>query len=75
MNASSGLTALWVLLATTGFAIFILFPIKYAFARLARSTGALEDGQPSAFMMTITILLVFTSAFMVRFDERITTVS
>lgn len=64
VNASSGLTALWVLLSTTAFAIFILFPIKWAFSRLARYTGALEEGQPSAFMMTIALLLVFASAFM-----------
>ena len=64
VNASSGLTALWVLLSTTAFALFILFPVKWGFARLARHTGALEDGQPSAFMMTLTILLVFASAFM-----------
>jgi Kef-type K+ transport system membrane component KefB len=64
VNASSNLTALWVLLATTGFALFILFPLRWVFVRLARYTGAMEDGQPSVFMMTVTILLVFSSAFM-----------
>ncbi|CCA70672.1 related to KHA1-Putative K+/H+ antiporter [Serendipita indica DSM 11827] len=63
VNASSGLTALWVLLATTAFAIFILIPVRYAFVRLAKRTGALEEGQPSAFMMTVVILIVFASAF------------
>lgn len=64
VNASSGLTALWVLLSTTGFALFILFPVKWGFVWLARHTGALEAGQPSAFMTTVTILMVFASAFM-----------
>jgi Kef-type K+ transport system membrane component KefB len=64
VNASSSLTALWVLLATAGFALFILFPMKYFFIRLARHTGAMEEGQPSTFMMTVTLLLVFSSAFM-----------
>jgi Kef-type K+ transport system membrane component KefB len=64
VNAASGLTALWVLMATTGFALFLLFPVKWGFMWMARYTGTLEAGQPSAFMMTVTILLVFSSAFM-----------
>jgi Kef-type K+ transport system membrane component KefB len=64
VNAASGLTALWVLMTTTGFALFVLFPVKWAFVWMARYTGTLEAGQPSAFMMTLTILLVFSSAFM-----------
>lgn len=62
-NASSGLTALWVLLAATAFSVFILIPIRWGFVRLARATGSLEEGQPSTFLMTVTILLVFVSAF------------
>ncbi|KAG8767454.1 K(+)/H(+) antiporter, partial [Serendipita sp. 397] len=63
VNASSNLTALWVLLATTAFTIFILVPIRYGFIWLARRTGSLEDGQPSTFLMTVILLLVFCSAF------------
>ncbi|KAG8854394.1 K(+)/H(+) antiporter [Serendipita sp. 411] len=63
VNASSNLTALWVLLATTAFTIFILVPIRYGFLWLARRTGSLEDGQPSTFLMTVILLLVFCSAF------------
>ncbi|KAG8833005.1 K(+)/H(+) antiporter [Serendipita sp. 399] len=63
VNASTGLTALWVLLATTAFTLFLLIPIRYGFIWLARRTGALEEGQPSTFIMTIILLLVFTSAF------------
>lgn len=64
VNASTGLTALWVLLATTGFTIFILFPVKWGFVWIAKRNGTLEGGEPSTFMMTLTILLVFASAFM-----------
>lgn len=63
VNASSGLTALWVLLAGVGYVIFLLFPVKFAFRWLAHKTGSLENGQPSTTMMTITFLLVLVSAF------------
>ena len=63
VNASSGLTALWVLLTGFGFVLFMLFPVKWAFRWLARRTGSLEGGQPSTFMMTITLLMVLVSAF------------
>ncbi|KDQ64220.1 hypothetical protein JAAARDRAFT_52200 [Jaapia argillacea MUCL 33604] len=63
VNASSGLTALWVLLTSVGYVIFLLIPVKRGFRYLARRTGSLESGQPTAFMMTITLLVVFFSAF------------
>lgn len=63
VNASSGLTALWVLLAGLGYVLFLLFPVKYAYRWLARKTGSLENGQPSTTLMTITFLLVLVSAF------------
>ena len=62
-NASSGLVALYVLLAGVGYVIVMLFPIKWAVHWLARKTGSLEGGQPSTLMMTVTFLLVLCSAF------------
>ena len=62
VNAGSGLTALWVLLATTGFVLFLLFPYRIAFRWLAWKTGSLENG-PNALMMTVTFLTVLVSAF------------
>ncbi|KAH7337991.1 Sodium/hydrogen exchanger family-domain-containing protein [Rhizoctonia solani] len=62
VNASSGLTALYVLLCAVGWTLFILFPIKRAMMWLARWTGSVESG-PSPLFMTATILLVFGSAF------------
>ena len=63
VNASSGLTALWVLLTAAGYVIFVLGPVKWAFHWIARRTGSLERGTPSAMMMTLTLVLVFISAF------------
>ncbi len=63
VNASSGLTALWVLLASAGYIIFVLFPGRWAMRWLAKRTGSLEKGTPSLFMMTIILLVVYASAF------------
>ncbi|KAJ3866946.1 Sodium/hydrogen exchanger family-domain-containing protein [Lentinula novae-zelandiae] len=63
VNASSGLVALWVLLTAVGYVFFLLYPVKWGYRWLARKTGSLEQGTPSTVMMTVTILLVFISAF------------
>ncbi|KAF7432803.1 K(+)/H(+) antiporter [Pleurotus ostreatus] len=63
VNASSGLTALWVLLCCAGFVVLLLYPGKWGYVWLARRTGSLEQGAPTPFMMTITIFVVFGSAF------------
>lgn len=62
VNAGSGVTAVYILLCCVGWTIFLLFPVKKALLWLARSTGSIENG-PTTFFMTITILLVFGSAF------------
>jgi len=62
-NASSGLTALWILLAGIAFVLFMLFPVRMAFVWLARRTGSLENGNPTPFMMTITLLVILIAAF------------
>lgn len=63
VNAGSGLTALWVLLTCIGFIIFLMFPVKYAYRWMAIRSGDLEAGAPSTMMMTVTLLVVFISAF------------
>ncbi|PPQ94816.1 hypothetical protein CVT25_007453 [Psilocybe cyanescens] len=63
VNASSGLTALWVLLVSAGYTILLLYPGRWAFRWVARRTGSLEQGSPTPFMMTITLVVVFVSAF------------
>ncbi|KAK0447781.1 Sodium/hydrogen exchanger family-domain-containing protein [Armillaria borealis] len=56
VNASSGLTALWVLLTSVGY-------VKWAYVWLCRRTGSLEQGSPTTLTMTVTLLIVFISAF------------
>lgn len=63
VNASSGLTALWVLLTSVGYVIFLMFPVKWAYVWLCRRTGSLEQGSPTTLTMTVTLLIVFISAF------------
>ncbi|CAE6384601.1 unnamed protein product, partial [Rhizoctonia solani] len=63
VNASEGLTALYILLTCVGWILFILFPVKWGYRWLARHSGSLESGTPTPFMMTVTMLLVFVSAF------------
>jgi Kef-type K+ transport system membrane component KefB len=63
VNASSGLTALYVLLTGIGYTLLLLFPVKWALKWLARRSGSLEKGEPSAFMMSVTLILVLISAF------------
>ncbi|KAG6872564.1 hypothetical protein C0995_008837 [Termitomyces sp. Mi166 len=63
VNAASGLTALYVLLASVGYIIFLLYPVRWAYRWLARWTGSLERGAPTTGMMTLTLVLVFASAF------------
>ncbi|KAK0501380.1 Sodium/hydrogen exchanger family-domain-containing protein [Armillaria luteobubalina] len=62
VNAGSGLTALWVLMVCVGWTLFLLLGVKRVMAWLARKTGSIENG-PTMFFMTVTILLVFGSAF------------
>jgi Kef-type K+ transport system membrane component KefB len=62
VNAGSGLTALWILLASLGWTLFLLFPVKYALVWLSRRTGSSGNG-PTMVFMTATMLLLFGSAF------------
>jgi Kef-type K+ transport system membrane component KefB len=54
VNASTGLTALYVLLASAGFVLFLLYPVRWGYIWLARRTGSLEQGSPTTLMMTLT---------------------
>ena len=63
VNASSGINALYIFLVSVGWVLFLFFLVKPALYWLARRTGSLMNG-PTRGMMTIIILLVFTSAFM-----------
>lgn len=62
VNASSGVTAVYVLLCAVAWSILLLWPIRKGFVYLARRTGSIDHG-PTPFMMMVTLLIVFTSAF------------
>ncbi|PWY96887.1 hypothetical protein BCV70DRAFT_102434 [Testicularia cyperi] len=62
VNASTGLTALYILLCAVGWTLILFFLIKPAFVWLARRTGCLENG-PNQVMIMITLLLVLVSAW------------
>ncbi|KAG6810749.1 hypothetical protein H0H92_010493 [Tricholoma furcatifolium] len=63
VNASTGLTALYVLLVCVGYIIFLIFPVKWAYVWIARWTGSLEQGVPTSGMMALTLVIVFVSAW------------
>ena len=62
VNAGTGLTAVYILLTCVGYALFLLFVVSRVFLWVAHQTGSIENG-PTMFFMTITILLLFGSAF------------
>ena len=64
VNASGGLTALYVLLVGVGYVIFMMWPVKWAFRFMLKKTGSLATGQPTTLVMTVTLLMVFISAFL-----------
>ncbi|ORX39289.1 putative potassium:hydrogen antiporter [Kockovaella imperatae] len=46
-----------------GWALILLFPIKWGFRWMARKSGSIDQGSPTPFMMVLTLLVVFSSAF------------
>jgi Kef-type K+ transport system membrane component KefB len=64
VNASGGLTALYVLLVGVGYVIFMFWPVRWAFRFLLKKSGSLATGQPTTLVMTVTLLMVFISAFL-----------
>ena len=62
VNASSGLTALYILLACVGWTLFLLLLVKRVVLWVAIQTGSINNG-PSKSFMTFVMLLMFGSAF------------
>ncbi|KAK8045325.1 hypothetical protein PG993_005349 [Apiospora rasikravindrae] len=62
VNNSSGVAALYVLLVTVGWVLFLVFAVKPAFHWILRRTGSIQNG-PTQEMVGLTILLVLTSAW------------
>lgn len=42
----------------------MMYPVKWVYRWLAVSTGSIENGTPTPFMMIVTLITVFVSAFM-----------
>ncbi|KAK4634457.1 K(+)/H(+) antiporter 1 [Fulvia fulva] len=62
VNAGSGLTALWVVLVTVGYAAFLFMAVKPVFHWYLRRNRALSDG-PSQSVIVVTLLIALGSSF------------
>ncbi|KAI1159596.1 K+/H+ antiporter 1 [Nemania serpens] len=62
VNNASGLTALYVLLVTVGWLLFLVYAVKPVFHWALRKTGSIQNG-PTQGMIAVTLLLVLTSAW------------
>lgn len=63
VNGGGGATAGYMLLASVGWAVILLWPIKKAFIWACRKTGSLDGKGPTINMMNLTLVIVFISAF------------
>jgi Kef-type K+ transport system membrane component KefB len=64
VNASTGVTAVYILLCSVAWTILILWPVKRAFLWLCRRSGSFEgEHGPTPGVMIIMLMLVFISAF------------
>jgi Kef-type K+ transport system membrane component KefB len=62
VNNNSGLAALYVLLTSIGYILFLVYAIRPAFIWVLRRQGAIQNG-PSQGMITLTLLLVLASSW------------
>jgi hypothetical protein len=62
VNSGAGLTALWILLVSVGYCLFLAFLVRPAFMWVLRRTGSLSNG-PTQMVVALTILLVLASSF------------
>jgi len=62
VNASSGLAALWALLACIGWCLFLVFGVRPCFMWVLRRSGSFQNG-PTQGMVCLTVLIVLASAW------------
>lgn len=62
VNASNGITVLYVILCSIGIILVLTFAVRPLFIYFAKKNGGLQRG-PSEMMMAVIILLVLLSAF------------
>ncbi|KAK2744964.1 K(+)/H(+) antiporter [Myotisia sp. PD_48] len=62
VNASTGLTALWVLLTCFGFILFLTYLVRPTFLWYLRRSGSLHNG-PDQSVVALTLILALAAAF------------
>ncbi|KAK2801692.1 hypothetical protein FQN50_007605 [Emmonsiellopsis sp. PD_5] len=62
VNASTGLTALYVLLTCVGFILFLTYAVRPVFIWYLKRTGSLNNG-PDQSVVALTLLLALAAAF------------
>ncbi|RDA90753.1 hypothetical protein CP533_2974 [Ophiocordyceps camponoti-saundersi (nom. inval.)] len=62
VNASSGLTALWILLCCVAYMLLLLYAVKPALIWVLRRTGSIEN-DPSQSVISLILLIALASAF------------
>lgn len=62
VNAGNGISALYILLASVGYMIFLLYAVKPGLMWFLRRTGSIENG-PSQSIIALIILIALASAF------------
>ncbi|EEU39445.1 uncharacterized protein NECHADRAFT_104735 [Fusarium vanettenii 77-13-4] len=62
VNSGAGVTAVYILLVTIGYSLFLAYAVRPCFMWVLRKTHSLENG-PTEAVVALTILMVFASAF------------
>ncbi|KAG6216209.1 hypothetical protein E4U34_005272 [Claviceps purpurea] len=62
VNAGTGLNALWILLASFGFVLALLFAVQPALGWILRRNGSIENG-PSQSVISFILLIALAAAF------------
>lgn len=62
VNNATGLAALWALLCTIGWTLFLCFAVRPCFIWCLRRTGSLQNG-PTQGMVALTLLIALVSAW------------
>ena len=62
VNASAGITALYVLLTCVAYVLFLAYAIRPGFLWLLRKTGSIQNG-PTQSIVALTVLMALASAF------------
>ncbi|KAG8157593.1 hypothetical protein KVR01_012635 [Diaporthe batatas] len=71
VNNANGLAALYALLCTIGWALFLCFAVRPGFMWCLRRTGSLQNG-PTQGMVSLTLLIVLFSSWFTGFAIKLT---